>query len=342
MRRILKLTAVAALTLALAGCGGGALLGALIGLISVGDVIGDVENLFENDDDPADSRVYLDGQLLPVTPNASGELRLQDLPEGRHLLHVVAPGGFRGAVTIIDVQPNADVRLGNLQAEVGGRIRGTVTLDEGGSIRNAPRVLVYAIPGGAVTVRETTGVTAIPPAGTHYAAYTDGTGEFLLEGVAPGDYLITAAVAGFTTDAQLVQGLGQRQTVVADLQLSSAGGLPPGTVSGIISGEIGGGATQSLPGASLRAELDSAFQPTVPQAVIDRIESDSGWQLRESPWFAYDVLATLSDAGGTYTLGLPSGTPRIKCFKYGFRPAYQDIAIISDGSAQANFELINR
>lgn len=338
-RRMLKLLLIAAVTATLAGCGGGTLVGALIGLISVGDVIGRVENLLEEGDDPTNSAVLLDGQPLPVSPDAAGRVRLRDLPAGRHLLQVVAPGGFRGAVTIINVQPNSDLRLDNLQAQVGGRVRGTVTLP--GDVA-AGRVLVYALPGGAQLVREGSSVIALPPADTHYAAYTDGNGEYRLDALAPGDYLITAAVAGFNTDVRVVSGLTERQSVTVDLELTAAAGAAPGTVRGSIAGQIGGGATQSLAGASVRAELDHPYRPLVPEDVIDRVQTWAGTSLRPSPWFAWEQLATLSDAGGSYLLDLPSGTPRIDAFAYGYQPGYQDAGVNAGQTVRIDFELPER
>ncbi|MGC9318278.1 MAG: carboxypeptidase-like regulatory domain-containing protein [Armatimonadota bacterium] len=335
-RRTLKLLLIAAVTATLAGCGGGTLVGALIGLVGVGNVIGEVENLLEEGDDPTKSTVLLDGQPLPINPDAAGRVRLRDLPAGRHLLQVVAPGGFRGAVTIINVQPNSDLRLDNLEAQVGGRVRGAVTLPDDVP---ACRVLVYALPGGAQLVREGQSVIALPPADTHYAAYTDGNGEYTLQALAPGDYLITAAVAGFSTDVHVVSGLTERQSATVRLALTDAAGPLPGTVQGSIAGEIGGGATRSLAGASVWAELDRSYRPLVPDGVIERVQTWSGTELRPSPWFAWEQLATLSDAGGSYLLDLPSGTPRIVAFAYGYQPGYQDGAVNAGQTVRVDFQL---
>ncbi|MGD9497892.1 MAG: hypothetical protein AB7Y46_16435, partial [Armatimonadota bacterium] len=149
VRRLPVLIAAALVTMLLVGCGGGGLLGALLGLIAVGDVVGDLSDLMGGED-PHELDVYLDGQLLPVHPDAGGVLRLRGLPEGQHLLQAIASSRYRGAIVLIDVEPNADLRLGALQSQVGGRIRGTVMVESAqGSELPASRVAVYAIPGGA-------------------------------------------------------------------------------------------------------------------------------------------------------------------------------------------------
>lgn len=332
-----RLLIAAVISVMLVGCGGGGLIGALLGIISVGSIVTEIENLV-GDENPDEFDVYVDGQLIPEHPNSNGRLRLQGLPEGRHLLQIVAPNHFRGAVTVINVQPNSDLRLDDLQAEVGGRLRGTVTLQEGQSGRSASRVLVYAVPGGAQVVRDGSGAVDLPPAGTHYAAFTDGNGEFSLDALAPGDYLVTAAVPGFAADVQLVAGLTERQTVTADLELEASGDAA-GTLRGTVNGSIGSGATQSLPGAGVRAALDAHFQPDVPQAVRDEIATESGLSLMASPWFSCGELATLSDAGGSYEADLPPGTHRVSAFAYDYQPGYRDLTVTSDGVTSATFTL---
>ncbi|MGD9495950.1 MAG: carboxypeptidase-like regulatory domain-containing protein, partial [Armatimonadota bacterium] len=261
------------------------------------------------------------------------------LPEGQHLLQAIASSRYRGAIVLIDMEPNADRRLGALQSQVGGRIRGTVMVESAqGSELPASRVAVYAIPGGAQAVAAGGPIIDLPPEGTHYVSFTDGAGQFSLDALAPGDYLVTAAVAGCATDAQLVAQLGERQTVSGvDLTLA-AGGESTGTVRGTVRGQIGGG-TQSLPGAIVRAELTVRLAPTVPEETIDRIAAQAGTPLRPSPWFRWQVLSTLTDAGGSYTLSLPVGTGRITCFTYDYRPAYQDVTISTGADTHASFTL---
>lgn len=333
-----RLMVAGVLAVLLTGCGGAGLL-ALLGLIQVGSLIGQVRDVIGGDD-PDQFDVYLDGQLLPVTPNDNGVLRLNNLPEGRHLLQMIAPSRERGAVTSVTISPNSELRLDNLVSVVGGRIRGRVVLrDAVGAERAAVRVPVYAIPGGASNVAVGAPLVQIPPAGTHYVAFTDGLGNFSLDAVAPGDYLVTAAVAGYDTDALLVQALAERQTLrEMDLTLVADGGQA-GAVSGNVEGQLGGGGTQSLGGAGLRATPGTPFRPAVDQDAVDRIAAESGAALRASPWFEWRVLSTLADSGGSYLLPLPAGTARVACFAYNYRPGYLDTAITAGTDRRLDFTL---
>lgn len=338
LRTIARLMAAGALVALLAGCGGTGLL-TLLGLIQVGDVIGDVEDLIGGDE-PTQFDVYLDGQLLPVTPNASGDLRLNNLPEGRHLLQVIAPSRERGAVTIVNINPNSELRLDNLVSVVGGRIRGKVQLEDvGGALRPARRVPVYAIPGGANLVAAGAVLVIVPPTSTHYIAFTNDLGEYSLDAIAPGDYLVTTAVAGRETDVQLVEGLVERQTLRnLDLTLVADDG-DGGTVSGNVEGQLSGGGTQTLGGASLRATPGTPFRPAVDQDAIDRVAAASGATLRQSPWFEWRVLSTLADSGGSYLLALPPGAARVACFAYFYRPGYLDTTVTAGVDRRLEFAL---
>jgi len=340
IRRACKLLVVPTIAIILGGCAGGGLL-ALLGLIAVGNVVTDVTDLLSGNA-PDELDVYLDGQLLPEHPDNDGDLALEGLPEGRHLLQIIAPNRHDGAVALVNVDPDASLQLGDLDSEEGGRIRGRVTVqDAGGPARAAVRTPVYAIPGGASLVATGAALVEVPPNGTHFIAFTDGNGNFSLDAVAPGDYLVTAAVAGYDADARLVEGLSAGQ-VVRDQDLAlAADGVATGSAGGVAAGEVGGG-TQSLPGAALRADLPGTFEPDVPQDVIDRIAAESGAGLRASPWFRWQILSTLTDAGGSWSLRLPVGTSRISCFAYGYRPGFLDVPVAAGAHSRTDFTLERR
>lgn len=338
--RLVRLGAIAGVALILAGCAGGGLT-ALLGLIGIGGAVAQLDNLFGGDTED-NANVLLDGQVIRTVSRGTSELRLRGLPEGRHLLQVVS-SEFRGVVRLIDVDADSDLQLGRLEAEDGGLVRGRVTVrDTDGSVRAAARVPVYAIPGGAVNVAAGQPVTAIPPAGTHYVVYTDGNGNYELSAMTPGDYLVTATVAGYMADVQLVEGLQatQRQRNT-DLELLQDASVATGQAAGVASGRTGGG-SMSLGGASLRARLGGGYAPGIPQASIDRIETRYGAALRAAPWFRWQVLSTLADSGGSYALPLPPGTPRIDCFAYGYQPAFREPAIVAGQTTQADFTLEQR
>lgn len=339
-QRLARLGAIAGMALILAGCAGGGI-ATLLGLVGIGGAVGELRDLFGGSGD-GQADVLLDGQVIRTINRDNNDLRLRGLPEGRHLLQIIATD-FRGVVRLINVDPDSDLQLGELQAEDGGQVTGTVTLrDTDGSIRAASRVPVYAIPGGAANVAAGQPVSTIPPIGTHYVAYTDGNGDYALSALTPGDYLITAAVAGYMADVKLVEGLQVEQRKRGtDLELVQDAGAPAGRAQGVASGRTGGGSV-SLGGASLRGHLDTAYAPGIPQDSINQIANRYGAPLRDAPWFRWQVLSTLSDPGGSYDLPLPPGTPRIDCFAYDYRPAYQEPAIAAGQTTQTDFTLDSR
>ncbi|MFW5866595.1 MAG: carboxypeptidase-like regulatory domain-containing protein [Armatimonadota bacterium] len=233
----------------------------------------------------------------------------------------------------------SDVQLGELQAQDGGLVSGRVTLKgSDNSTRAAVRVPVYAIPDGAAGLAAGSPVTNLPPATTHYVTYTDGNGEYEISAMAPGEYLVTAAVAGYMADVQFIDGLTieQRQRN-KHLELIDDD-VAAGVAAGVVLGQTNGGSS-SLGGAGLRARLDTGYAPDIPQATIDRIEDASGSVLRDAPWFRWQVLSTLADAGGSYQLRLPPGTPRIDGFVYGYQPAFREPVITADATTQTDFTL---
>lgn len=338
-KKATRLIVIAAITGVLAGCGGGGL-GALLGLISIGNAVGEIEDLFGGDTaDRAD--VLLDGQVIRTVDRGNNTIRLQGLPEGRHLLQIVS-SDFRGILRLINVNPGEDVQLGQLQAEDGGLISGTVMLREADdSTRPAVRVAVYAVPRAQVNLSPGGAATTLPPLQTHYVAYTDGNGRYEFNAVTPGDYLVTATVAGYTANVQLIQGLQveQRQRN-KNLELV-ADDVPAGSAAGVVLGNTNGGSS-SLGGASLRASLGSAYVPAIPQDTANRISRQDGGTVRSSSWFRWEVLSTLADSGGSYSLPLPPGTPRIDAFSYGFRPAFRDPTIVADVRTPVDFTLEQR
>lgn len=337
-QNLTRLLTIAVITVVLAGCGGG--ITTLLGLIGIGSAVADISDLFSGTDDE-DADVLLDGQIIRTVDRGDDRIRLQGLPEGRHLLQIVATD-FRGILRVINVDAGSDVQLGSLQAQDGGLVSGRVLLEaSGGATRAAARVPVYAIPDGAARVAAGSGVTSLPPATTHYVTYTDGNGEYSLKALEPGDYLVTATVAGYMADVQFIEGLAveQRQrnrdlTLVQD-------DVAVGAAAGVVLGRASG-ASSSLGGASLRGQVDGGYAPDIPQDTIDRIENAHGGTLRAAPWFRWQVLSTLADVGGSYELPLPPGTPRIDVFHYGYQPAYSEPTITAGTSSPVDFTLEER
>jgi len=333
-----RFVAIAVITVVLAGCGGGVT--ALLGLIGIGSTVADISDLFSGSNEQ-DADVLLDGQVIRTVDRGNSTIRLQGLPEGRHLLQIVASDS-RGILRVINVDAGSDVQLGELQAQDGGLVSGRVTLKASdNSVRAAARVPVYAIPGGAARVAAGSGVTSLPPATTHYVTYTDGNGEYSLRALAPGDYLVTAAVGGYMADVQFIQALtvDQRQRN-KNLELDEDN-VSVGAAAGVVLGRTSGGSS-SLGGASLRARLSGGYSPDIPQDTINRIENAYGGDLRGAPWFQWQVLSTLADPGGSYQLSLPAGTPRIDAFSYGYQPTYREPAIVAGTTTAVDFTLEDR
>ncbi len=321
----------------LVGCASGGLLATILTLIEAGDAITRVDDIIGGDD-PETVTVLLDGQVLPVAPKANGDLELSGLPEGRHLLQVNADNHFRGSVSVINVQGDARVTIPAQTAVVGGRIIGTVLL----GTTPARRVLVVAIPGGAADLQKSKGVPiSIPPVGTYYAAFTDANGDYSLDAVGIGDYLVTTAVAGYTTDVKLLNIPEQRRTLRADLTLDRDTASPSGTFTGGVTGAIVGG-SQSLANTRITATRGVPFAPVVPQTVIDIIAGASGMNLGDSPWFSWAELATLSDVGGGYQMRGAPGSVRLDCFAYAFKPGFRNVQLINGGNTYAAFDLVPR
>lgn len=337
-QRTARFTTIAVITVVLAGCGGG--VGMLLGLVGIGSVAGQISGLFTGDsDDQAD--VMLNGQVIRTVNRGTSTLRLQGIPEGRHVLQIVS-SDFRGVLRLINVDAGADVQLGQLQADDGGMVRGKVTLRESdGSTRAAVRVPVYAIPGGSSLVASGRSVITLPPASTHYVTYTDGNGDYQINAMTAGDYLITATVAGYMADVQLIEGLQpeQRQRN-RNLELNAADAAA-GRAVGVVLGRMNGGSS-SLGGASLRARLATAYAPGIPQETIDRIAARHGGALRAAPWFQWRVLSTLTDPGGSYQLALPPGTHRVDAFAYDHQPAFREPGITAGVATPADFTLDRR
>lgn len=332
-------TSAAILSVLLAGCAGAGLIAAIIGLLAAGDIVSDVSDLIHGGDDPGEFVVLLDGQVLPVVPDADGNLALRNLPEGNHLLQLVSPDKNRGGVTMIDVEPNRLINIGNPPEIVGGRIVGRVRLGATGIYNPARRVLVVAISDGAPAVQEgrATPITIPPTDQVYFAAYTDANGNYEINAVEVGDHLVTAAVAGYQSDVKLVH-VDAGTAPTANLDLERDVSMPSGVLSGRVSGQMPGG-TQAVAGASIHAAPATPFEPIIRQDAIDAIAAASGLDLADSPWFSWTWLGVVTDAGGGYQGRAAIGDNRLTCFGYGYKPVYQDIQMVNDGSAHGEFLL---
>lgn len=326
-----KLVAVIVISLALAGCSGGLGVGTLLGLVDVGEIVAGIGAGLFGPGQPSTAQVYLDGQPIREISAGDTEVALTDIPAGDHRLHVVV-SARNGATSIINLEPGRTVSA-PLTAYAGGRITGTVTLQDGeaGAVA-AERVMVYAIPGGGQLLLDG-GTVALPGDMPPYAAFTSTTGAYDLSALEPGSYLVIAAVAGYMTDLHLVElSAGQTRSNV-DLVLRRDGSLQPGRVSGIVRSTAGIG----LANGSVRAHLANGYQPAIPQEAVDRIAEATG--ITELPVFRFEVLSTLTAPDGRYRLPLMAGSPELHGFVFGNRPAMQEVNVVAGQVTTANFEL---
>ena len=99
----------------LTGCAAGGLLGLIFDLVAVGKLVSNVEDLVDEfGGDPDDYQVYYDGYALNERPDIDGDLELEGLPAGTHLISVVDANnrtGFHQPVQIAAGQ--ADLPLGD-------------------------------------------------------------------------------------------------------------------------------------------------------------------------------------------------------------------------------------
>lgn len=334
-QRLTRLLAIATITLILAGCGGGGM-ATLLGLVSIGEAVGDIQNLFDDggDDTEQTADVLLDGQFITEVEDSTVEL--SGLPEGEHRLQIVS-SDHRGVITTITVDRDSPFPLDGLVAQDGGYASGTVMLQDGTNPPSpAANIPVYAISGGIDTVQNSAPIT-IPPGRDYYVVYTNDAGEFEFRALWGSRYLITSAIAGFRADVELVDDLDATNI---DLTLVRDGTQQTGRAAGNITGqtETNAAATVALNTASVRASLGTAFAPQLRQQSVTEIE-DQYENLPDEPWFQWTVLATLSDSSGYFELPLPPGSPRLDCFAYGYQPKFVEPEIAAGDVVPVDFAL---
>lgn len=324
--RVSKLLAVAIVTVALVGCGGG--IGALLQLIRAGDVVASIHDGLFGPDDSGEATVYLNGQPIAEISEDNAQLQLRSVPAGRHRIHVIA-SDYRGATSVFTVVPDSSAEI-ELHPFVGGQIAGRVSLAGGAG---AARALVYAVPEWVEDFGSEDSMQ-LPGSQPPYAAYTDANGNYELSALQVGTHLVIATVAGYMADMQLVA-VGERDTVQGvDLTLQADPNADAGRVTGLVESRR----TGSLPNASLRAQLAGApYVPDVPQETVDRITGEAG--TAQLPEFRFTVLSTLTRADGIYRLPLVAGSWEIDCFRYGYRAVAADIEVREGAATTADFRL---
>jgi len=216
--------------------------------------------------------------IRTVLTDATGQYAIDDVPPGTYQV-AASKDGYETVSLVVDVisETTAVANFSLNKVIVPGSITGSVTSAKDGS----------ATAGATVTdgTRTTT---------------TDGTGKYTIGNVPPGSYQVTASKAGYQTSSLTVTVL-VGNNAVANFSLNEV----------IVAGSITGLVTSAKDGLAL-----------VGATVTD------------------GTRTTTTDATGKYTItSVPPETYQVTASKAGYYGASLTIAVVSGGSAVANFSL---
>ena len=326
-------TTAALLVCLLSGCAGLLLLAT--SYLAISNLVGTVENLNLFGHDASKYSLYLDGYDTGVHPEASGTLNLTGLPAGAHVLSLEYQDqrlGFHKNVTLVADQ---QFPLGQVALVQGSVISGKVEKALGVPL---PGVRVAAILDGAALL--TTGQSAVQlPTGsdkTVIMGFTDASGNFKLGPAAPGQWLVTSAVAGSHADAAIVSVATGTDAGNISLTLSTDTAAQQGIVSGTVTKESGGAALAS---ALVASNLKTSFKPQLTDVRVTALQTQIGLTLMAQPWFQWHSLAIQTGTGGEYTLKSPAGKQNVIAFKFGYRAKGADVTLADGQSTAADFAL---
>ncbi len=340
MKRQVSIGVTVLLVVVLAGCGAAGLL-QLFGLVQLGRLAGQLASPFEGED-PTDYRVYMDGYDIGSSPGPSGDIDLNGLPHGVHLVSITTADKHRGWHQLLEIAPDQTANIGQINPFEGATIAGTVsrqTVDSGTSLLRGVRVV--AVKDAAILLRAGVGSPIdVPPQSaasslTYLMGYTDDQGRYTLGPAQYGDYIVFVAGAGYFSDAAFVHvEYGQDATAV-DLVLEHDGSQNPGTVGGAVSVAREG---ERL----LTARLSSPYPTPISPTLRQQIEQDSGQQLISQPWCHLYTLTTLSNNLGHYNLDLPAGRHNLQAFMFDFKAKEVDVNVDPGGQTPQDFHLEHR
>ncbi len=318
MKRTIWIMVAVLVVALLAGCAAGGLLG-LLKLIGVGRLVGQLSEAFSGDD-PTEYRVYMDGYDIGRSPGPNGNIDLNGLPEGLHLISITTVNKQWGWHRLIEVSADQTVDIGQINPIQGATIAGTLSRETtGGGTSLLPGMLVMAVKNAATLLQPGgSGPIYLPPDSvgsglTYLPAYTDDQGRFRLGPAEFGDYIVIAAAAGYLSDAAFVPVSAGQNASGINLVLARDGSQNPGRISGAVSVAATG---KTL----MTADMDPrVYQTPISSGLRQQIEQQSGLQLTTEPWFRLGTLTTLSDDLGTYNLDLPAGRHRLQAFMFGYQ-----------------------
>jgi len=299
-----------------------------VGTNNSNTVVGQIDTVTPN----ATPNVHTDSTLAafanPIPPVSNGNDAAASGPGGVGLIYsdntgsggnnskvVYATFGLEGLSTeyykqTANFKPNPDVYLPRNQRQ--NLLHNIVSYLRTGSITGTVRatsgsgVVGSGVPGVTVYVQDAYGV-AIPGRGT-FSATTDASGNFHIDGIAPGNYTLSAYRTGYT---RATSNPGVVFTVEGDSSQSASLTISPAT-PGALSGTVTDGANP-VPGATV------LFTSTDGQTVSAVTNTNGQYTLPSVPQ-------------GTYT-GIASKTP-------GFSPsAPQTVTVTGNSSQTVNFIL---
>jgi hypothetical protein len=304
---------------------------------------------------PQDYSIYLDGAKLSATPAADGSFRLPLVPAGQHTLALVAKSGMTARYMPIEVKPGVSTDVGDVTPAPAGEIGGMVMKQAAdGSLSPLAGVEVLADPNVYVIMGGTPGTAGAarpsiyPPAPTdpsavQYKAITDDTGNYLIPGVAPGEYTVTVSVPGLEQGVQWVY-VNPGQLAAANFQLQEVVEPGVGTVEGTVSGKTSEGGQAPLEGAMVTITVGTPWEPPLPLKPVPAppdavarhpLPAQAGREpgsrpIIVPPPYRFEQFQTLTDKDGHWSLNVPAGHLSLSVWAEGYAPFDQAITLQAD------------
>ena len=309
---------------------------------------------------PSSLNLVVDGQPVEVEIGADGVFAVPGLPPGEHVVDVVSDDGMSGGRATVVVDPDGTVVIEDpIDLEGAGRIAGKVVKQTEAGEEPLAGVEVVAR-GDLVWIMTDEGRTLAPDGSTDaepliypppddavletYTAFTGEDGQYAMDGVKPGGYLVVVAVPGLTAGQAWVY-VEADQEATADFVLQAAIEPGVGTIQGTVTGEQetgdpvplegavvsvtypgGGGGFEPVPGSSNGLETAQAEEPGV--GVV--LPPDIYW----------GEFRSLTDQLGHYSLNVPSGYATVSAWADNFSWEGSDVTIQPQETVTKDFLLL--
>ncbi len=307
----------------LAGCASAALVGSVLGAGKLVKDIGDfVDDAFDDDPNPPkpdDFEVLLDGYNVGTRPSTSGELSLDVLPLGWHLLSVVTEDRKKGFHYAMEIEKDDnDLPLGQLTPIDSAAIKGTLERETttGGTAQVAD-CPVFAVRNGAEMLQENGGgPISVPPTGTpvdtvqRVIGFTDDSGKFILGPCQAGEWLVFAAMPGYYADARLATVQQPDDATNQALLLEQNAGTQVATINGTVTSD-----NQGIADALVYSDLSAPFEIGVTTDTADEVATESGLDLIGGAWFSFTRLATKTASNAYYSLATIPGSQKMTVYE---------------------------